>query len=50
MDTKLTVQDQLAFVGLGAMGKRMAANLAKHLETSHQVLHFSSHTRGDNNI
>jgi hypothetical protein len=30
-------QDQLAFVGLGEMGKRMAANLAKHLAESGQV-------------
>ncbi|ORY26073.1 6-phosphogluconate dehydrogenase [Naematelia encephala] len=27
--------DQMAFVGLGAMGKRMAANLAKYLSANH---------------
>lgn len=31
------VQDQLAFVGLGEMGKRMATNLAKHLSENGQV-------------
>lgn len=30
-------QDQLAWVGLGAMGKRMATNLAKHLQEEGQV-------------
>jgi hypothetical protein len=31
------MQDSLAFVGLGAMGKRMAANLARYLAQSGQV-------------
>ena len=34
---KADAQDQLAFVGLGEMGKRMAANLAKSLAQSGQV-------------
>jgi hypothetical protein len=33
-------KDQLAFVGLGEMGKRMAANLAKSLAQSGQVSFF----------
>jgi hypothetical protein len=39
-DLKADGQDQLAFVGLGEMGKRMAANLAKSLAESGQVGFF----------
>ncbi|KAK8861212.1 hypothetical protein IAR55_002031 [Kwoniella newhampshirensis] len=34
--TPTPAHDQLAFVGLGAMGKRMASNLAKHLAANGQ--------------
>ncbi|WWD16895.1 hypothetical protein CI109_101327 [Kwoniella shandongensis] len=34
--TPTPAHDQLAFVGLGAMGKRMASNLAKHLHSTGQ--------------
>ena len=41
------LHNQLAFVGLGAMGKRMASNLAKHLVATGQVSErVSSHSAG----